>query len=709
MRRLLLPLLILTFVVQLQAVLIPGEALPPGPSAASEERLLPATTDPRYPVNIVGHLALPYVETFAVNGDIIYCLAVWGLFVVDASDPMAPVVVSQVFFDAGIYSNGIGVSGTHVYLIRRGTGTERYLVSVDVSNPAAPVISGECLLESLGYCFINYGQYLVILDSGNIAIVDISNPAAPQPVAMQYRASGWRGVMRGDKLFTIEGADVRVVDLSVPTAPTTVTTYTEFVDAKYLTGEGDRLYVVDRTGDDTNEIVALDISAPAAPVRLGAYNGPLYGQIDVIDANVYGTRGQNEYVHVIDFNNPAEPVRVGSVPTQSWGAMAVGHQLYFELLNKISIFSATNPAAPVLIGSYEGTYSWAHDIDVRGNLAAIACGHLILADITDRAHPQMLASWYPPGYGAWSVELVDGIAYVADGEAINALDISDPANPVLTGRVVEPYLSMNVLIDGDRAYSTGGAGVQFIDLSDPLHPVAEMVYSEPGMEYTTSMQMRDQTLFVHWFTGAETSTVSFLDVTVPSAPVKLGEYVSAYSAQGKDIALAGDYLCLIEGGGHFDVIDISSPATPAKVGSEYLKDGRAYGSVVDGDYVFTGARSLSIVDLYSPWYPQEVSTNFYGDRGEAIEFEGGNLFLYANGSLYVLEAPVPVILNGDCDNTGEVSVSDAVFMINFIFSDGPEPLPYRSADVNCDRLVTISDAVYLIMWVFGGGPAPCQQ
>lgn len=709
MRRLLLPLLILVFFVQLQAVPVPSEALPPGPSAVSEERLLPTATDPRYPVNVVGHLALPYVETFAVNGDIIYCLADWGLFIVDASDLLAPIVVSQVFFEAGIYSNGIGVSGTHVYLIRRGAGTERNLVSVDVSDPAAPVISGECLLESLGYTFLNYGDYLVILDPGKIVVVDISDPAAPQLVAMQYRASGWRGVMRGDNLYTIEGADVRVVDLSVPTAPTTVTTYTEFVDARYLTGEGDRLYVVDRTGDDTNEIVALDISEPTAPVRLGAYNGPLYGQIDVIDANVYGTRGQNEYVHVIDFINPAQPVRVGSVATQSWGAMAVGHQLYFELLNKISIFNATNPAAPVLIGSFAGTYSWAHDIDVRGNLAAIACGHLILADVTDRAHPQMLASWYPPGYGAWSVELEDGIAYVADGQAINALDISDPANPVLIDRLVEPYLSLNLLVDGDHAYSSGGTGVQFIDLSDPFHPVAEMVYSEPGMEYTTSMQMRDKTLFVHWFTGAQTSTVSFLDVTTPAAPVKLGEYVSGYSPQGKDFALAGDYLYLIEGGGHFDVIDISSLTAPVKVGSAYQYGGYSRGGAVDGDYVYTGSRSLSIVDVYSPRYPQEVSTNSYGDRGEAIAFEGGNLFLYANGVMYVLEAPVPVILNGDCDNTGEVSVSDAVFMINFIFSRGPEPLPYRSADVNCDRLVTISDAVYLIMWIFGGGTAPCQQ
>ncbi len=707
--RLLTLILSWVLVVPLLAGQSTAQYLPPGDEMASGDVLSSAVSDPRYPVNIIGHVSLPYVEAFAVGGDYIYCVAGWGFFIVDASEPSAPQVVSQLFFETGLFYNGVGLSGTHAFVIRRSAGSDRYLISIDVSNPQAPVIVGECLLESLGYTFLNYRDYLVILDGGSIVVVDIADPTAPQPVELQTRISGSGGAIRGDNLFTVEGEDVRVVDLSNPAELSTLAIDANFVNAEQLTIEGDRLYVVDRIEQDSYEIIALDISDASWPFELGRYTGPPYGQIAVIDAHVYGTRGQNEYVHVIDFSDPESPTRVGSVATQSWGALRVNDRLYFELLSKVSIFDASSPAAPVPIGSFEGTYSWAHDVDVKGNLAAMACGNLYLVDITDRANPQILSSWFPPGYGAWSVELEDGIAYVADGEAINALDVSDPAHPVLADRLVSNYLSMEVAVGGGYGYSTGALGVQVIDLSDPLHPQSVMIYSEPEMEYTTSLLLRDQTLFVFSTYLTTSSTVRILDVTDPAVPVKLGEYVTDYTAQGKSMELTGDYLYLMDGSGQFEVVDISSPGTPVRVGKTYISYGYAHTGSVIGEYLFSTARSLSIVDLYSPWYPQEVSTNFFGDRGEALCSDGTDIFLCNNGTLLILEAPTPVILNGDCDNTGAVNISDAVHVINFIFNDGDAPLPYRSADVNCDRLVTISDAVYLITWIFAGGPAPCQQ
>ncbi len=62
---------------------------------------------------------------------------------------------------------------------------------------------------------------------------------------------------------------------------------------------------------------------------------------------------------------------------------------------------------------------------------------------------------------------------------------------------------------------------------------------------------------------------------------------------------------------------------------------------------------------------------------------------------------------GDANGSTSVSISDVVFIINYIFSGGPAPAPLVAADVNCSGLVTISDAVYLINFVFSGGAAPC--
>ncbi len=61
---------------------------------------------------------------------------------------------------------------------------------------------------------------------------------------------------------------------------------------------------------------------------------------------------------------------------------------------------------------------------------------------------------------------------------------------------------------------------------------------------------------------------------------------------------------------------------------------------------------------------------------------------------------------GDANADGTANITDAVYLINYIFGGGPEPNPYVSGDVNCDGTVNITDAVYLINYIFGGGPPP---
>jgi hypothetical protein len=70
---------------------------------------------------------------------------------------------------------------------------------------------------------------------------------------------------------------------------------------------------------------------------------------------------------------------------------------------------------------------------------------------------------------------------------------------------------------------------------------------------------------------------------------------------------------------------------------------------------------------------------------------------------------VAVYLCGDADGTGLVNVSDAVFLISYIFGGGPEPVPLLSGDLDCNDLVNVSDAVYIVAYIFGGGPEPCAD
>jgi hypothetical protein len=62
---------------------------------------------------------------------------------------------------------------------------------------------------------------------------------------------------------------------------------------------------------------------------------------------------------------------------------------------------------------------------------------------------------------------------------------------------------------------------------------------------------------------------------------------------------------------------------------------------------------------------------------------------------------------GNADGSSSVNISDAVYLISYIFSGGPAPASLNG-DANCDSAVNISDAVYLIAYIFSGGPAPCE-
>lgn len=61
---------------------------------------------------------------------------------------------------------------------------------------------------------------------------------------------------------------------------------------------------------------------------------------------------------------------------------------------------------------------------------------------------------------------------------------------------------------------------------------------------------------------------------------------------------------------------------------------------------------------------------------------------------------------GDANVDGTIDLLDVVFLINYLFRNGPLPLCFDCADVNCDEEIGICDVVYLINYIFRSGPAP---
>jgi M6 family metalloprotease-like protein len=65
-------------------------------------------------------------------------------------------------------------------------------------------------------------------------------------------------------------------------------------------------------------------------------------------------------------------------------------------------------------------------------------------------------------------------------------------------------------------------------------------------------------------------------------------------------------------------------------------------------------------------------------------------------------------MRGDANGDKKLSVSDVVYLINYLFKGGPPPVPESLiGNVNCDGSISVSDVVYLINYLFKGGPPPC--
>lgn len=127
-------------------------------------------------------------------------------------------------------------------------------------------------------------------------------------------------------------------------------------------------------------------------------------------------------------------------------------------------------------------------------------------------------------------------------------------------------------------------------------------------------------------------------------------------------------------------------------------------------HVFTGRGPTAYsTDHGETWI--EVSSGIQqGDRLVEINAgRNGRMFIAdMDDSMKYADFAVPGYVCGDADGNQIVTISDAVFLISYIFAGGPVPDPVAAGDADCNSLITISDAVLLINYIFAGGAAPCS-
>jgi hypothetical protein len=67
----------------------------------------------------------------------------------------------------------------------------------------------------------------------------------------------------------------------------------------------------------------------------------------------------------------------------------------------------------------------------------------------------------------------------------------------------------------------------------------------------------------------------------------------------------------------------------------------------------------------------------------------------------------PLMLCGDVNSSGSCELGDVVYLISYLYKNGPAPAPpLMRADVNTSCLVELGDVVYIISYLYKNGPLP---
>jgi photosystem II stability/assembly factor-like uncharacterized protein len=140
-----------------------------------------------------------------------------------------------------------------------------------------------------------------------------------------------------------------------------------------------------------------------------------------------------------------------------------------------------------------------------------------------------------------------------------------------------------------------------------------------------------------------------------------------------------------------------------------------YGLNLIPQKITEGASSSS--DHASFWhygYPAVLGHEDYQDRNPYMHSTQDRVSLF-DSTYYVdfVKAALATIsilgdpfLFGDASGDGLIDLGDVVFLVNYLYRNGPAPEPPKAADANCDGIVDLGDVIYLTNYLFKGGPPP---
>gem|GEM_PF-3303256 len=309
-------------------------------------------TDPYTPRQISSISSINDIRDISIVGKYAYVVSTYAviseqqLYIVDISNPAAPVVQGSLLLSSGMDTSIFRVQtvGKYAYIT---TGFHNSLLVVDVSNPSSPVLAGSVsssLMSGASSIAIS-GTHAVV--GGNVSdslvVVDVSNPGNPQIVGSISTTSsldGVRDIYISGKYAYAVGSSVNdtltVVDISSSTNPVVVgSVQSSSLDAPFsVQVSGKYAYVA---AGIRNALTVVDISSSTNPVVVGSVQDPtkLHSPRSVYISGKYAYManvGSNGGFYVVDLGGVNTPVaHIGGLQSSNVSVtdnVVIGSNLY---------------------------------------------------------------------------------------------------------------------------------------------------------------------------------------------------------------------------------------------------------------------------------------------------------------------------------------------------------------------------------------------
>jgi photosystem II stability/assembly factor-like uncharacterized protein len=116
------------------------------------------------------------------------------------------------------------------------------------------------------------------------------------------------------------------------------------------------------------------------------------------------------------------------------------------------------------------------------------------------------------------------------------------------------------------------------------------------------------------------------------------------------------------------------------------------------DYDYPAILGIEDFDDFNPYYHSTGDRAWAFDTAYYVDFTR-----LAVAGISILADPFMV---GDANSDGTIDVGDAIYLLNYLFKNGPLPDPPQAGDANGDLVLDVGDAIYLLNYLFKAGPPP---